>query len=194
MKISSIVLAAGNSSRFINSNKLLSNIDGFKMIELVVKVILKTNFKPCFIITGFDDDKIYKSLSNYKVNFINNKNWSTGLSSSLKSGISKIEGVFDGTLISLGDMPFISPETLNKMKREFLLHEGNFIICPENKNQIGNPIILPKKYFHFVHDLKGDNGFKKIIKKNPDFVKTIQINSNEIFQDLDTKKQLIAYE
>lgn len=194
MKISSIVLAAGNSSRFINSNKLLSNIDGFKIIELVVKVILKTNFKPCFIITGFDNDKIYKSLSNYNVNFVYNKNWSAGLSSSLKSGITKIEKVFDGTLISLGDMPFISTKTLNEMKREFLFHNGNFIICPQNKNQIGNPIILPKKYFHYVHDLKGDNGFKKIIKKNPNFVKTIEINSNEIFQDFDTEKQLIDYE
>ena len=194
MKISSIVLAAGNSSRFINSNKLLSNIDGFKIIELVVKVILKTNFKPCFIITGFDNDKIYKSLSNYNVNFVYNKNWSAGLSSSLKSGITKIEEFFDGTLISLGDMPFISIKTLNEMKREFLFHNGDFIICPQNKNQIGNPIILPKKYFHYVHDLKGDNGLKKIIKKNPKFVKTIEINSNEIFQDFDTEKQLIDYE
>ena len=194
MKISSIVLAAGNSSRFINSNKLLSNIDGFKIIELVVKVILKTSFEPCFIITGYDNDKIYKSLSNYNVNFVYNKNWSAGLSSSLKSGITKIEKFFDGTLISLGDMPFISVKTLNEMKREFLFHNGNFIICPQNKNQIGNPIILPKKYFHYVHDLKGDNGLKKIIKKNPKFVKTIEINSNEIFQDFDTEKQLIDYE
>ncbi|MBA25251.1 MAG: hypothetical protein CMG48_03365, partial [Candidatus Marinimicrobia bacterium] len=92
------------------------------------------------------------------------------------------------------DQFLLYTKTLNEMKREFLFHNGNFIICPQNKNQIGNPIILPKKYFHYVHDLKGDNGFKKIIKKNPNFVKTIEINSNEIFQDFDTEKQLIDYE
>lgn len=190
MKLSSIILAAGNSSRFINSNKLLFQINGFTMIELVVKTILKANFKPIYAITGFEKNKIYKNLSKFDINCIYNKNWSEGLSTSIQLGILKIEEHFDGTLIALGDMPLISTTTLEKMKKEFLYNNGNFIICPEYKNQIGNPIIIPKKYFHFANDLQGDNGFKKIINKNPNFIKTIKINSNEIFQDFDTRKKI----
>jgi len=194
MKISSIILAAGNSSRFIDSNKLLKKINGISIIQSVANTVLKAKFTPIIVVTGFESEMICKNLSGLDVNCIKNQNWSNGLSSSLKSGILKIKEEINGALISLGDMPLISKETLLKMKRKFLSYNGNFIICPEYKNKLGNPIIMPKKFFNSVHDLIGDEGFKKIIQSNPDMVKTLKINSNEIFKDIDTQNDLINYE
>jgi len=194
MKISSIILAAGNSSRFIGSNKLLKKINGISIIKSVANTVLKAKFKPVIVIVGFESELVYEILSGLNVNFIKNKNWSNGLSSSLKLGILNINEKMDGTLISLGDMPLVSKKTLLKMKNEFIFQKGNFIICPEHKNKLGNPVIIPKKYFDNIHELIENEGFKKIIQNNPNIVKTLKINSNEIFQDIDNQNDLNNYE
>ena len=54
MKISATVMAAGQSTRMDNTNKLLLIIDGNPMVKRVCESLLTTGFDPVVVVTGFE--------------------------------------------------------------------------------------------------------------------------------------------
>ena len=67
------------------------------------------------------------------------------------------------------------------------------IILPYYKSQLGNPVIISRRFFPEILQLKGDSGAKNIIKKNLDYVYKLPQKNNASLLDIDTDKQLITY-
>ena len=194
MKISATILAAGASKRMGNRNKLLLLVDNKPIIYLVIKTVLKSKLDQTILVTGHQNYEIEKVLPKGEYSIIYNKHWSQGMMSSISSGMSQIHDDTNGNMIILGDMPFITSQTINLLIDEFKKCNGNHIVYPIYKARQANPVIFPKKYFSEIMLSQGDRGCKKVLKKYPGDAIGIHINSDEVIIDCDTKDDYLLVE
>ena len=191
MRISATVMAAGQSTRMDNTNKLLLIIDGNPMVKRVCESLLTTGFDPVVVVTGFEKNKVEAALNKLELQFTHNSHWADGMATSIFSGLVALPYNTDGNLIALGDMPFVSVETLEKLKNSFISHEGKHIIYPKHDGQQGNPVLFPEKYFDEIMSSTGDRGCKRVLRKYPDDAVPVPIDSNEVILDCDTNEDYL---
>ena len=67
------------------------------------------------------------------------------------------------------------------------IYKHNKIIVPCYKNKRGNPVIFPVKYKKKLMSLKGDNGAKKLLKKN---CQIVFFKNKSILFDIDLKTDI----
>ena len=91
-------------------------------------------------------------------------------------------------MIILGDMPFIESSIINDLIKNF---RKDKIIVPTKKGKKGHPILFPLNFFKDLEGLKGNRGARKFIKNNESKILNMEVSSNSIFFDIDTKEDLL---
>ena len=186
--ITAILLAAGQSKRLRGENKLTKLFKGKPLINHILFSLIKSKVNKIIIVLGFEHLKIKtKLLKSKKINFVINKNYKKGMSSSIKTGLKKLPKNSKGFLIVLGDMPNITKTTINKICLSITKSDKE-IILPKFKNRIGNPIGFKQSMIKNINKIKGDRGAKNIIKKNSNKIKFVNINSKSVLTNFNTKK------
>ena len=186
--ISAILLAAGQSKRFKNDNKLTKIYKDKPLINHAINSLIKSKVNKIIIVLGYQAKKVKKiTIKSKKVNFIINKNFKTGISSSIKSGLKKLTKNNKGFIIVQSDMPFVKKNTINKiyqsiLRKKYLVHALKF------KNRIGNPIGFDITLLNKFKKINGDVGAKFIVKKFKNNTNFIKVRSNKIFKDFDLKR------
>lgn len=187
MKISAIILAAGESTRMGGKNKLLLPYNNGSIITHVCRTVLNTGLSPVIVVTGFENSRVEKELPSEINGIVYNNDWKRGMASSIYMGISALSEDIQGSMIVLGDMPLITKLTLDVLICEFNHHQGGKIVYPLYGNRQGNPVIFPRKYFHEILIANGDRGCKKILKKYPGDGIGVSVESDEVVLDCDTQ-------
>ena len=187
MKVSAIILAAGQSSRMENGNKLLLPINEIPMINHVCNTVLTAELDPVVVVTGFESDLVTQAIPTAINDIIYNSHWQSGMASSIYEGLSALPQNVDGNMIVLGDMPMISKDTLTLLIDEFIMLNGQHIIYPIYEERQANPVIFPKKYFQEILSSTGDRGCKKVLKQYPDDAVGVSIGSPEVVFDCDSE-------
>jgi molybdenum cofactor cytidylyltransferase len=186
--ITAILLAAGQSKRLRGENKLTKLFKGKPLINHILFSLIKSKVNKIIIVLGFEHLKIKtKLLKSKKINFVINKNYKKGMSSSIKTGLKKLSKNSQGFLIVLGDMPNITQTTINKICLS-ITGSDKEIILPKFKNKTGNPIGFKQSMIKNIYKIKGDRGAKDMIKKNNKKIKFLNINSKSILVNLNTKR------
>ena len=186
--IGALVLAAGNSSRFGDENKLLAKFGKKTVLETTINNIAKSFEKGEINIVIRNKSQLANCLkfSPYKLTIVLKENF--GISDSIKQGLNNFI-TKNGVIICLGDMPGVSASTYSKI-RNSLSEQEDKIIVPIYKGTKGNPIGIPRKFYGKLKKISGDVGFKQLfaqLKKNISF---IEIDDRYILKDIDTKKDL----
>ena len=185
--ITAILLAAGQSKRLKNENKLIKLFKKKLLINHILSSLIKSKVNKIIIVLGFEHLKIKtKLLKSKKINFVINKNYKKGMSSSIKTGLKKLSKNSQGFLIVLGDMPNITQTTINKICLSITKSDKE-IILPKFKNITGNPIGFKQSMIKNIYKIKGDRGAKDMIKKNNKKIEFLNINSKSILVNLNTK-------
>ena len=184
--ISAILLAAGQSKRMDGENKLTKEIKGIPLIKLPVKNILASSVDELIIVLGYQKEIIEKLIDkNEKIKFVFNKDFESGMASSIKTGIDNLSDKTEAFFICLGDMPMVNRDIYNQLIK---FKDNKEIIVPTYKEQQRNPVLFAKSMKEKIMDIIGDNGAKKILKLNKDKILNIQINNQNIFKDFNTNK------
>ena len=124
--ISSILLAAGLSKRMGGENKLTKKIQGIPLIKHSVKNILASSINELIIVLGYQKEIIEKLIDKHeKVKFIFNKDFESGMASSIKVGINHLSDNSEAFFICLADMPMVSSNIYD------------FLIKSKNQKDIG---------------------------------------------------------
>ncbi len=189
------ILAAGKSSR-AKTNKLLVKADGEPVISKTVTAITKSKFideKNVLVITGHDSEKIEAVMAQHTVQIHFNPRFETGMSESLKIANELFHEETDYILIALADMPFINPQTIDRLIETAVTHPEYDVIIPTFQRKRGNPVLWRRSYFHGVKDLSGDRGGRSIIKENEETVLEVEINDPGILIDLDTPEMIAQF-
>ena len=183
--ISSILLAAGQSKRMDGENKLTKEIKGIPLIKLSVKNILASSVDELIIVLGYQKEIIEKLIDkNEKIKFVFNKDFESGMASSIKTGIDNLFDKTEAFFICLGDMPMVSHDIYNQLIES---KDNKDIIVTTYKGYQGNPVLFDKSMKEKVLDIRGDVGAKKILGLNKATVLNLEINNQSIVKVFNTQ-------
>ena len=183
--ISAILLAAGQSKRMNGENKLTKNIQGTPLINHAVKNVLASSINELIIVLGYQKEIIEKLIDDHeKIKFIFNKDFESGMASSIKVGINHLSDNSEAFFICLADMPMVSSNIY-----DFLIKSKNQkdILVPTYKGQQGNPVLFLKSMRPSIMTINGDIGAKKILELNRDEILKVKIDDLNIARDFNTK-------
>ena len=183
--ISSILLAAGQSKRMNGENKLTKEIQGIPLIKHSVKNILFSSIDELIVVLGYQKEVIEKLIDKHeKIKFVFNKDFESGMASSIKTGLNHLSNNSEAFFICLGDMPMINQDVYNQLIKS---RNNKEIIVPTFKGQQGNPILFSKSMKSIIISIEGDIGAKKILEQNKDKILKVKIDDINITKDFNTK-------
>ncbi len=187
-KIKKIVLAAGESKRFGNKNKLSEMINGKPIINHILNSLVEI-FDPSelTVIVGHEHKIIKNLIINNDIKILENKDYKRGIGTSISLGVKHLETDIDGVMIIPADMPYINSKDLINLEKKFLEFNCEKVVIPEHNFRNGNPVILPRFYFNTLKSLKGDFGAKSLIRKKD--IITFKTGFGTIL-DIDTRDDL----
>ncbi len=113
IKKAAVVLAAGKGKRMKSDiPKVLHRIGGMPMITIIINTLIELKFDKIIIVIGHEGEQIEKELADYPVEFVwQREQLGTGHAVMMaKESLKDFDGV---TLIALGDVPFLSKESIN---------------------------------------------------------------------------------
>ena len=184
--ISAILLAAGKSERMNGENKLIKKIQGVPTIKHSINNILASYIDELIIVLGYQKEIVEKHIDkNKKIKIVFNKNYKSGMSSSIKAGLNKLSIKTKSFFICLGDMPMIKHDVYNLIIKS---RDKNEIIVPTYNEQQGNPILFDKSMKEKIMVITGDVGAKKILKNNKDKVLNFETNDLGVTKNYNTQE------
>jgi molybdenum cofactor cytidylyltransferase len=188
--IAAIILAAGESKRWGADNKLLAQVDGKPMVLHAVRAVLDSKARPVVVVIGHEHSEVERLLTGLPVSFVNASDYATGLSASLKAGISAVPPSCDGALVCLGDMPWVRASTLDKLIEAFE-PDARAAVVPVHGGEWGNPVLLGRALFPDIGHLSGDRGARALLKSTADRVKEIPVDDPAVLRDVDRPDSLV---
>jgi len=180
--IAGIVLAAGGSSRFGEPKQLLL-WKGRPIIRHVVITAIKAGLDPIVVVVGSSGQDVERAISDLPVRIVNNNEWMSGVSSSIRLGMTALPKEVGGAVFIQADQPQILDGSIKKLVE---VHEESMsqIVAPQINGKRGNPILFDKDTFSALFMLKGDIGGRALFSHF-----TVQLvileDSNQLF-DIDT--------
>lgn len=194
--ISSILLAAGESSRMKGENKLIKEIKGIPLINYSIKNILASSVDEIVVVTGYESEKVENIIGKHKkIKFVYNKDFKNGISSSIKKGLNTISNKAEAFFICLGDMPNVNQNIYNKLiksrfnyNKKLRLEHKKEIIIPTFDGKNGNPVLFSKFMKDKIMLIEGDSGAKKIIELNKNKVLNVSFDNEAVILDFDIQE------
>ncbi len=191
-KIGTVVLAAGLSSR-MGSNKLLAAVDGKPLVRHAVEATLASAADPVIVVTGNAGPEVRTALVDLPVQFVENPDFTKGLSTSLRSGLSALPDDCNGALFVLGDMPDVSAALIDRLIAAFDPAEDRAICVATRHGKRGNPVLWSRRFFPEIMALEGDIGAKHLMTVHADLVCEVEADNDGPLTDIDTPQALAAY-
>ena len=165
-------------------NKLTREIQGIPLIKLSVKNILASSIDELIIVLGHQKEIIEKLIDkNEKIKFVFNKDFESGMSSSIKTGLNNLPIKTEAFFICLGDMPLVNSDIYNQLIKS---RSQKDILVPTYKNQQGNPVLFNKLMKEKIMTITGDVGAKKILESNKDKILNLEVNDQSIIKNFNT--------
>ena len=182
--ISAILLAAGESKRMVDENKLVKKYKNIPLIKHAVSNVLNSSIDELIIVLGYQKEAIEKIIEeNKKIKFIANPNFESGIASSIKKGLDSLSKETEAFFICLGDMPNVNKEIYNQLINASFSNKDKEIFVPYYQERQANPILFSKKMKDEIQKIEGDFGAKKIIADNEKKVFKLSILDKGIIED-----------
>ena len=184
--ISAILLAAGQSKRMNGENKLVKKIKGIPLIKHSVKNVLASAVDELIIVLGYQKEVVEKLIDkNEKIKFIFNKDFESGMASSIKTGLKQLSNNTDSFFICLGDMPMVNADIYNQLIKT---KNQKDILVPTYKGRQGNPVLFNKSMKEKIMTITGDLGAKKILELSKEKILNFEINDQAIIKGFNTQE------
>jgi len=182
--ISAILLAAGESKRMVDENKLVKKYKNIPLIKHSVSNALNSSIDELLIVLGYQKEVIEKIIEeNKKIKFITNPNFESGIASSIKKGLDSLSKETEAFFICLGDMPNVNKEIYNQLINASFSNKDKEIFVPYYQERQANPILFSKKMKDEIQKIEGDFGAKKIIADNEKKVFKLSIQDKGVITD-----------
>lgn len=185
MKLAILVLAAGYSRRFKQigaEHKLLALLKGKPILQHTLDNAWATGMD-VFVITRPEDRQIHSLCKGtYLV-----KCSSNGIGDSIAAGV-KACANYDGWLITLADMPFITTASYLAVSQTL----QHYPMVRTNVNGVlGHPVGFQKKFYSALTRLAGDVGARTLMEASS--LSLIHLTDLGCLQDIDTFSDLCHF-
>jgi molybdenum cofactor cytidylyltransferase len=181
--VAGLVLAAGFSRRFGSDKRLSPHVEGGTLLAASLRL-------PCaalpevWAVLRPDDDVEALGLPSSVIT-VCNPQAALGMGHSLACGVQALaqRSGAQAVAIFLGDMPWISRETLSALLAQAAPER---IVVPTWENTPGHPVIFGRRFWPALQTLTGDTGARAVVQANAGCVRRVAVNDPGILRDVDT--------
>jgi len=185
-----IVLAAGASTRF-GSAKQLVRIAGRPMLHATVTRAVEVAGNAVIVVLGARAEELAPLLSHSPASIVINRDWREGLASSIRAGVARLPAACSGAMLLLADQAAVTAEDLRRLAGAWR-RQTAYVAAAVYGATVGVPAIFPRASFPNLLQLRGDQGARALIQRNPDRVVRVPMESAGV--DIDTPEDLLAIE
>jgi molybdenum cofactor cytidylyltransferase len=178
-----MILAAGESKR-MGKPKLLLPFGEKTIIETIVEAVVSSKVEETLIILGSDREKIEDKIKNYPVEIVYNRDFRSGMLSSVQCGFKALPVETRAVLVVLGDQPKISKAIINKLIAAYKSSEKG-IVLPVYKKERGHPVLIDLKYREEVEKLSPEVGLRGTVYRHPEDILEVDVETPSIIKDID---------
>ena len=182
--ISVVILAAGRSAR-MGKPKMLQRVEGRPMLEKVLEVFRHARVDEVVVVLGADAERIKKGIRFGGERIVLNTEYPSGMSSSLRLGLAAAGPRADAVIIALGDQPFLSPLTVDRLVERYLGEKAP-VVVPVHDGVRGNPVLFARSAFPDIMQVRGDVGAKSVVGAYGDRVLEVPVEDGGVLFDIDT--------
>ncbi len=190
MTVVGILLAAGKGRRFDPTgerNKLLQPWPGAGTVVAASATAMLAALSKVVAVIGPEGEGVAAQLRAIGCDVTECPDAADGMGVSLAHAVSVADDA-DGWLIALGDMPRVSPSTIEALAEA--VRQGSDIAVPVMNGRRGNPVAFSRIHLPALLALDGDAGARNIVRSHP--VREVEVSDPGIFQDIDTAADLNA--
>ncbi len=209
-----ILLASGLSRRFGSQKLLFSPGGGKTLFEQVLSNHLRSGLDPLVVVVseGMLDNMKNGKMIGITVHergetneseegkwlvlatpwgrgrLVVNEDPERGMARSLQEGLSVLseEEKEEGVLISLADMPGITPSVIERVVTEYRRRNAK-ILVPTYRGQIGHPVVVHEPTFRKeIAEIEGDVGLRHLLRRFWEEVETVPWGDPSVVMDIDT--------
>ena len=189
-RIAAVVLAAGESRRMGDVNKLTMQVDGTPMVARVVYAVQQSGVQRVIVVTGHQPERIEEALSGCNVELVHNPDYAEGIGTSVRTGVAALGDDVHGALVALGDMPWVSVEVIDRLVGAFTSDGELSIFIPMFGRKRGNPVLWGAQHFPELLALTGDVGGKALFHRHAAAICYVDVGSAGVNIDVDTPEAL----
>lgn len=168
MTTAGLVLAAG-ASRRMGSPKQLLPIGGRPLLEVVVAQACQSRLDDVLVVLGAHADEIRRGVDFGRARTVINPDHATGMSSSLRLGLSTFGDSVARAVVILGDQPDVTARVLDSLL-DLQEASGLPAAALSFDGLLHPPVVLVRELWGDLMDLQGDVGCRALIRARPDLV------------------------
>lgn len=187
--VSAILLAAGESKRMGEQDKLFLKYKGTWIINHVMQHLWASNQSELVIVMNNDDNNLLDGQQSAEIKTIVNPDYKKGMTTSIQKGVEAASSQASGYMICLADQPLMQRKEYDDIIDRFELlvrHDPKSIVVPFFDGKKGNPVIFSSVYRAAILAHREMEGCKEIVKTNKEHVYHIAMETDHILRDVDT--------
>jgi molybdenum cofactor cytidylyltransferase len=178
-----MILAAGESRR-MGEAKLLLPFGGKTIIEIIIEKVIRSKVDKILVVLGSNKKKIKEKIRSFPLEFVFNRNYRSGMLSSIQAGFRALPEDTQAVLIILGDQPSISSEVIDKVIAAYKKTKKG-IVLPVYKRERGHPVLIDTKYRQEVAKLSPKIGLRELVYNRPDDILEVEVETSSVLRDID---------
>jgi molybdenum cofactor cytidylyltransferase len=186
LTVTGILLAAGSGSRF-GGGKLLHPLSDGTPIGVAALRNMKKALPDVIAVVRAEDDALRTLLEREGASVRLCADAHLGMSRSFVCGIGASSDA-TGWVIALGDMPFVSPLTVQAVAKRIAASGG--IAMPVFRGKRGHPVGFGSRYREELLALQGDEGARSVVERHVAETEIVDCDDPGILRDIDTRSDL----
>lgn len=184
-----LLLAAGLSRRMGPANKLLLPFGQKTLLETTLDHLEAAALGELMVIVGHEAGLLRPLLHGRTCRVLENPDYGTGMTSSIKTGVAAAAPNSNGFMICLADMPLITPAEYRLLADAFeaaLAADAHAIVQPRYGERRGNPVIFSAVYREALLTLDEAEGARSVVKAHIDHLFLVDMPTDAVLCDADT--------
>ena len=174
--ITTIVLAAGTSSRF-GQTKQLQELHGKPLVQHAIDAAADAGLDEIIVVLGHDAERVSASLQlPARARAVLNPRYEDGQSTSLVAGLDAADSASEAAVVLLADQPGITAEHIRALLEVF--EAGRPRIVRLRFRDGPGPALLSREVWDETRALIGDTGAREIIAAHPEWVEEVLVDGD----------------
>ena len=170
IRLAAVVLAGGRDN-YTASMPLSSLADSF----------LEAGIDDVVMVVGRAYDNVRRDLENRDITLVSNPDYDDCLSRSLRYGLRMLSSDTRAVLLSLGNRPFVTADTVTRVIRAFKTHDTP-IIVPVHDRMRGHPVMFDTRLLPELMQARGICGGRTVLEHHSKECTQIELSDTGVLE------------
>lgn len=202
--VAAVLLAAGMSRRFeARQTKQLLSLDGETLVHRALRLVLEASdgTNVVCVVLGHAAQEVRAAIDDLllaapHVVCLHNSDYARGQSTSVRRAIQYLQDVesVSGAYFLPVDQPWMEVALLRRLVAahggQAARTGGAKIVVPTHGRRRGSPVLFDRAFFTELQKLEGDEGGRQLLRRHPDQIHFLELETEAPLRDIDTLEDL----